>query len=74
MEPDHSSRNQNISNFMLHLPISMQMSIIIFVLNVNPTIKWISYKEWEYIKVWLLKTWITAPCEKVAHVTHTKET
>lgn len=73
MEPDHSSTNQNISNFMLHLPISMQMSIIIVVLNVNPTIKWISYKEWEYIKVWLLKTWITAPCEKVAHITHTKE-
>lgn len=74
MEPDHSSRNQNISNFTLHLPISMQMSIIIFVLNVNPTIKWITYKEWEYIKVWLLKTWITVPCEKVAHITHTKET
>lgn len=74
MEPDHSSTNQNISNFMLHLPISMQMSIIIVVLNVNPTIKWITYKEWEYIKVWLLKTSITAPCEKVAHITHTKET
>lgn len=35
MKPDHSSRNQNNSNFMFHLPISMQTSIIIFVLDVN---------------------------------------
>lgn len=50
------------------------MSIIIFVLNVNLIIKWILYKEWEYIKVWFLKIWIIVFCEKVVYIIYIKET